>query len=96
MSVPNILDIKVVIHLLSSIITGIRYRRKQTHLNKIIIAFFDFTRKCPESIPDCETLREAFIDEINKYKKYGTCSNCDIQYIRNKFINTLKQTIKHE
>jgi len=92
----NILDIRVIISNIKRVFEFFKKYKQYNNFNKIILQFFNFNTKCPENIRDCEALRNEFLIEVENYKKYNVCSICDIQYVRLKFINRIKQLLKYE
>ena len=92
----NILDINVIRHYIKQVFYTIKKYQQYRKFNNIVISFFNFNAKCPGEIRDCECLRNEFLMEVEQYKKYKVCSTCDIQYIKLKFINKLKQILNYE
>ena len=58
-----------------------------------IMQFFDFTRPCPEKIPDCEALRNKYTVELTEVKKQGGCGTCAERNFRQKYIMNLQNII---
>lgn len=61
-------------------------------MDDIQAKFFDFTRPCPEEIPDCEKLRSNYSDELNKYKEQGLCTGCIERSLKGKYITFILAT----
>lgn len=54
----------------------------------VIIQFFDNTKPCPEQIPFCKELREAYDKEIQKASNSG-CTQCQKLNIKSKYISAI-------
>jgi len=93
---PNIFDVTFIWKLAKQAVVRYKRYREYNRVNSIIIKFFNFTTRCPEGLRDCESLRNEFLMEVERHKKYKVCSTCDIQYIRLKFINRIKQMLNYE
>lgn len=53
-----------------------------------VLQFFDLNRPCPDVIKDCTSLRNEYIDELNRLSIY--CKECDRIKVRDKYIEKIK------
>lgn len=52
----------------------------------MITDFFEENKPCPAEIPNCESLRAKYFEEIKKLDP-RSCKPCVMNSIKNKFIN---------
>ena len=55
-------------------------------MNEDQINFFIKEKSCPESINNCEKLREEYYKELETYKQQGGCNSCIERSLRNKYL----------
>jgi len=53
-----------------------------------VLQFFDLSKPCPSSIKNGETLRQAFVEEINSIS--AQCKECERIKIRDKYIKIIR------
>ena len=51
--------------------------------------FFNIDQPCPADIPNCEQLREEFLNKMEEFKKQGGCSPCKARGIRNHYLQII-------
>lgn len=55
-------------------------------MNEDQLEFFLKDKPCPESIPNCTSLREEYFSELERHRSSGACSSCIERTLRNKYI----------
>ena len=55
--------------------------------------FFNFEISCPEEIPNCESLRQEYKTELEKYKSQNICNACIERSLRNKYLTFIMATV---
>lgn len=63
------------------------------NVNHIANAFFDSNSPCPQEIPNCIQLREAYNTEVNNVQKQPGCTPCQVSNIKSKYVEALWQKI---
>lgn len=53
-----------------------------------VLAFFDEKKPCPQSIENCNQLREEYFLEVANAKTSG-CTECQIMAVRDKYVKIL-------
>lgn len=53
------------------------------------VDFFNDSLPCPESIKDCQHLREQYFKEIEKYTQERVCNSCIQRSLRNKYLSII-------
>jgi hypothetical protein len=51
--------------------------------------FFNIDQPCPADIPNCEQLREEFLNKLEELRKQGGCSPCKARGIRNHYLQII-------
>lgn len=64
-------------------------------MNEDQINFFIKDKPCPESIPNCSSLREEYFLELQKHVSNGACNSCIERSLRNKYITFILSSIQN-
>ena len=51
--------------------------------------FFNIDQPCPADIPNCEQLREEFLNKLEELRKQSGCSPCKARGIRNHYLHII-------
>lgn len=63
-------------------------------MEEIQLKFFNFEEPCPPEIVNCETIREEYKAEIEKYKSQGICGGCIERSLRSKYATIILSSIQ--
>ena len=63
-------------------------------MEQITSIFFNTSSPCPKEIPDCQNLREEYLQTLDALKRQGGCSSCAERNLKNNFINRISKIIK--
>jgi hypothetical protein len=69
-----------------------------SNVHEVILAFFDFDKPCPETVPYCEELRQKYQTELDNLSSTG-CSECKKNKLKSQYMNAvweshLMETVK--
>lgn len=63
-------------------------------MEEITSNFFNTSLPCPNEIPDCQNLRQEYLQTLDSLKRRGVCSSCAERTLKNNFTNRIKIIIK--
>jgi hypothetical protein len=55
-----------------------------------ILNFFNFDKKCPDTIMNCEELRKEFDVRNERLKKFNVCYDCSLNSLKSFFVSKIK------
>jgi hypothetical protein len=58
-----------------------------------IMQFFNLDLPCPDEIPDCQHLRNKYVEELGRVKARGGCGSCMERKLKNDFILRLQEIL---
>ncbi len=56
--------------------------------------FFNTAAPCPKEIPDCQNLRQEYLETLDSLKRQGGCNSCAERNLKNNFIKRISEIIK--
>lgn len=58
--------------------------------------FFNLDSECPKEIPNCESLRQEYKTELEKYRAQNLCGPCIERSLRQKYTAFIAATIRSQ